>query len=157
MGNEGDELSRTLLDSLDACLGESTTDKEDDAGEAVPKAPNAGEQAQASTLAVPDRSKDIVMDTSAVTTLAVRPDNKDEQEMWDWLEKMDGGKGAMLQYFGAIKSEFDADFSQILASRLASPVSPGALGSIEPSFFEALGVRPVGHRLLFARAILALP
>jgi len=62
----------------------------------------------------------------------------------------------MLMYFEPIQNEFDADFSQIAAARLAQPIAPGTLGCIEPSFFEVLGVKPVGHRLLFAKGLMAL-
>jgi len=79
-----------------------------------------------------------------------------EERMCEWLTNLDGGRGSMLQYLDAIKSEFDADFAQIRAARLTQPIAPGALGSIEPSFFEVLGVKPVGHRLLFAKGIMAL-
>mmetsp|Transcript_70972 Transcript_70972/g.211617 ORF Transcript_70972/g.211617 Transcript_70972/m.211617 type:complete len:130 (+) Transcript_70972:117-506(+) len=39
---------------------------------------------------------------------------------------------------------------------LAQPIAPGTLGCIEPSFFEVLDVKSVGHRLLFAKGLLAL-
>lgn len=86
----------------------------------------------------------------------VQPQGETEVAMWNWLKGLDGGRGSLLHYFAAIKSEFDADFQQLAATRLQKPVSPGALGSIEPSFFEALGVKSVGHRLLFARGIMKL-
>lgn len=94
---------------------------------------------------------------AAAGALVVHPDNDTEQAMWDWLENLDGGRGTLLQYFGAIKSEFDADFTQISAARLTTPWCPGTLGSIEPSFFEALTVTRVGHKLMLAKGILALP
>lgn len=89
--------------------------------------------------------------------IVLQPNDANEQAMWDWLESLDGGRGTLLQYFGAIKTEFDADFTQISAARLPEPMSAGTLGSIEPTFFEALGVRQVGHKLLLARGIMALP
>merc|ERR1712194_450322 len=109
-----------------------------------------------SALAVRNNSGDSAEGIMVNGALAMRPEDQGDQRLWDWLAAMDGGKGAMLQYFGPIKSEFDADFSQIVASRLAQPISAGVLGSIEPSFFEVLDMKPVGHRLLFARAINAL-
>lgn len=89
-------------------------------------------------------------------TLVAAAMDDNEQATWDWLEGLDGGRGSLLQYFGTIKSEFDADFTQIAAARLDTPSGPGALGSIEPSFFEALGVTKAGHKMLFAKGILAL-
>lgn len=94
---------------------------------------------------------------AAAGALVVHPANDTEQAMWDWLENLDGGRGSLLQYFGAIQSEFDADFTQISAARLTTPWCPGTLGSIEPSFFEALTVTRVGHKLMLAKGILALP
>eukprot|EP00439_Symbiodinium_sp_Y106_P045594 s3416_g5.t2 len=46
----------------------------------------------------------------------------------------------------------DIDHTQ----RLDDPVAEGILGQIEPSIFDALGVEPIGHRLLLARGILSL-
>eukprot|EP00747_Dinoflagellata_sp_TGD_P031036 gnl/TRDRNA2_/TRDRNA2_135025_c0_seq2.p1 gnl/TRDRNA2_/TRDRNA2_135025_c0~~gnl/TRDRNA2_/TRDRNA2_135025_c0_seq2.p1 ORF type:complete len:661 (-),score=163.64 gnl/TRDRNA2_/TRDRNA2_135025_c0_seq2:50-2032(-) len=79
-----------------------------------------------------------------------------EQQLWDWLTELDGGRGSLQRYFDVIRTEFDADFAQIGASRLAEPIGAGALGSIDPSFFEVVGVKSVGHRLLFAKGILGL-
>ncbi|OLP97527.1 hypothetical protein AK812_SmicGene20111 [Symbiodinium microadriaticum] len=56
----------------------------------------------------------------------------------------------------AARDEFDCDFSQLAAARLDDPVAEGILGQIEPSIFDALGVEPIGHRLLLARGILRL-
>jgi len=88
--------------------------------------------------------------------IVAAPANDTEQGVWDWLEGLDNGRGSLLQYFGAIKREFDADFNMITAAKLPTPFTPGTLGSIDPSFFEALGCKPVGHRLLLAKGILAL-
>jgi len=88
--------------------------------------------------------------------IVAAPANDSEQGVWDWLEGLDNGRGSLLQYFGAIKREFDADFNMITAAKLPTPFTPGTLGSIDPSFFEALGCKPVGHRLLLAKGILAL-
>merc|ERR1740123_2630215 len=93
---------------------------------------------------------------SGSATIEAHSEALTEERMCEWLTNLDGGRGSMLQYLDAIKSEFDAEFVQIRAARLAQPIAPGALGSIEPSFFEVLGVKPVGHRLLFAKGIMAL-
>jgi len=79
-----------------------------------------------------------------------------EEGMCKWLTNLDGGQGALLQYLDPIKTEFDADFAQIRAAKLARPIAPGALGHIDPLFFEVLGVKSVGHKMLFARGIINL-
>merc|ERR1712008_344769 len=76
-----------------------------------------------------------------------------EEGMCKWLTNLDGGQGALLQYLDPILTEFDADFAQIRAAKLARPIAPGALGHIDPLFFEVLGVKSVGHKMLFARGI----
>ena len=86
----------------------------------------------------------------------VVPQGEHEQAAWDWLKNLDGGRGSLLKYFEVMRDEFDCDFAQLAAARLETPVGPGALGHLEPSFFEALGVEQIGHRLLLARGILAL-
>eukprot|EP00747_Dinoflagellata_sp_TGD_P070859 gnl/TRDRNA2_/TRDRNA2_156780_c0_seq1.p1 gnl/TRDRNA2_/TRDRNA2_156780_c0~~gnl/TRDRNA2_/TRDRNA2_156780_c0_seq1.p1 ORF type:complete len:643 (+),score=116.09 gnl/TRDRNA2_/TRDRNA2_156780_c0_seq1:2-1930(+) len=83
-------------------------------------------------------------------------DGDREQTLWNWLEDVDNKKGKFLCYYDALKSEFDCDFSQICAAILSEPVGPGALGKIDPSFWEVCGVSLMGHRLLLAKAICAL-
>eukprot|EP00913_Durusdinium_trenchii_P012196 g11455.t1 len=79
-----------------------------------------------------------------------------EKAAWAWLKGLDGGRGSLLRYFPVMRDEFDCDFAQLAAARLEKPLSPGALGHLEPSFFEALGVTSAGHRLLLAKGILGL-
>lgn len=79
-----------------------------------------------------------------------------EDQMRDWLRGLDNGKGNMLRYFDAIKAEFDSDFMQLCELKLPDPVSPGIIGKINPLFWDVCGVRPAGHRLLFAKGIMAL-
>lgn len=86
------------------------------------------------------------------------PGNDRELELWEWLKALDNGRGSCLQYFAALKTEFDSDFVQIRAARLPSANSNfGVLACIDPFFFDALNVRPLGHRLLLARGIMKLP
>jgi len=97
------------------------------------------------------------LSTSAVVPLAEGPQSDVEQQVYDWLKRLDGGRGCLLQYFSCLRDEFDSDFAQIAAAKLQSPINPGTLGSIDPAFFEAAGVKQTGHRLLLAKGILALP
>lgn len=84
------------------------------------------------------------------------PEGEHEKAAWAWLKGLDGGRGSLLRYFPVMRDEFDCDFAQLAAARLEKPLSPGALGHLEPSFFEALGVTSAGHRLLLAKGILGL-
>lgn len=74
-----------------------------------------------------------------------------------WLRSLDDGHGCLLSYMDAIRREFECDFSQVAAARLSEPISSGVLGIVDPSFFEVIGVKSMGHRLLFAKGIAALP
>merc|ERR1712232_1044751 len=89
-------------------------------------------------------------------TAILEPQTEEEKPVWNWLKNLDHGRGALLEYFDVIRREFDADFAQIAAARLPTPISPGTLGSIDPSFFEVLGVTSAGHRLLLAKGIMQL-
>jgi len=79
-----------------------------------------------------------------------------ERELHEWLLALDGGKGALLRYLDVLKREFDSDFTQISAVRLAEPVAPGIVGTVDPFFWEVCSVKTIGHRLLFAKGIAAL-
>lgn len=115
---------------------------------------DAGNSAGAAYEKGPERK--LLLPDGAGTSVP-EPEDDAEKAVWEWLLQRDGGKGAFLQYFPVLRDEFDCDFSQICAARLTSPISPGTLGFIEPSFFEVLSVKSVGHRLLLAKGILALP
>ena len=80
----------------------------------------------------------------------------DEINCREWLKSLDGGKGILLQYATRLKAEFDGDLYQIAASRLREPISPGNVGCIDPSFWDACGFKTLGHKFLFARGIIGL-
>eukprot|EP00747_Dinoflagellata_sp_TGD_P090844 gnl/TRDRNA2_/TRDRNA2_164852_c0_seq4.p1 gnl/TRDRNA2_/TRDRNA2_164852_c0~~gnl/TRDRNA2_/TRDRNA2_164852_c0_seq4.p1 ORF type:complete len:195 (+),score=35.91 gnl/TRDRNA2_/TRDRNA2_164852_c0_seq4:93-677(+) len=75
----------------------------------------------------------------------------------DWLSSLDGGKGVLLQYLDAIAAEFD-DLSQVCAvwTGEGSCDDSSFMNSVDPVFWDAAGVRKLGHKLLFARGIEAL-
>eukprot|EP00928_Gymnodinium_smaydae_P053020 TRINITY_DN37105_c0_g1_i1.p1 TRINITY_DN37105_c0_g1~~TRINITY_DN37105_c0_g1_i1.p1 ORF type:complete len:400 (+),score=117.54 TRINITY_DN37105_c0_g1_i1:152-1351(+) len=77
--------------------------------------------------------------------------------MQDWLRGLDGGRGSLLRYLGALLRVFDGDLALVREARLAVPTAPGLVGSVDASFFEAVGVSAIGHKMLFAKGILALP
>lgn len=79
-----------------------------------------------------------------------------EQEMRSWLLALDKGKGSLLRYLDAIEREFECDFSQLAAAQLLVATGPGSVARIEPSFWEALDVKSMGHKLLLAKALLLL-
>jgi len=93
---------------------------------------------------------------AAVGAEVVAVECEHEARLMVWLKNLDSGKGALLQYADVLKAEFDSDFQQIGAVRLGEPVMPGIVGTIDPFFWEVCKIKPMGHRLLFARAINAL-
>jgi len=135
---------------------EAARDDEAQAPEPPPEEAACDDEAQAPEPEGAAVEAEAAAGPSASSSLVVRPGGDSEQRVWEWLESLDGGRGSMLQYFEAVKNEFDADFSQLAAARLAQPIAAGTLGCIEPSFFEVLDVKSVGHRLLFAKGLLAL-
>ncbi|CAE7834716.1 unnamed protein product [Symbiodinium sp. CCMP2592] len=53
---------------------------------------------------------------------------------------------------------FDLDFEQLVSVRLKDQApAQGVLGTIDPLFWEVCGVKQLGHRLLFAKGLRALP
>jgi len=96
------------------------------------------------------------LDAVAAAPASEIPPAMTDHEFLEWLKGLDGGRGSLVQYFAALKQEFDADLSQIAVAKLDEPVAAGLLGNIDPCFFEAVGVKPIGHRLLFAKGIMKL-
>lgn len=84
------------------------------------------------------------------------PAGSREQQLQEWLEQLDGGRGILLQYFESLRQEFSADLSLIRDMRLATPRSNGILGTIDAQLWERCGIRQMGHRLLLAKGINAL-
>lgn len=80
-----------------------------------------------------------------------------EQELREWLAKLDGGRGALLQYFEVLCREFDADLRQLAAMKLDKPATVGFVERVDSNLFEVLGVKQMGHRLLMAKGVVGLP
>jgi len=78
------------------------------------------------------------------------------EELVQWLKGLDAA-GALMRYVPALRREFTS-LSEILAAY--SEPAPGShkpvLSCVEPSFFQALGVELLGHKLLLARGIASL-
>ena len=77
------------------------------------------------------------------------------KELEEWLRNADAGKGILLQYSEALLREFGS--KQELAASI-NEATPGTskLQRVDPAVFETLGVRSLGHKLMFAKAITAL-
>eukprot|EP00927_Polykrikos_kofoidii_P087217 TRINITY_DN9991_c0_g1_i3.p1 TRINITY_DN9991_c0_g1~~TRINITY_DN9991_c0_g1_i3.p1 ORF type:complete len:894 (+),score=182.90 TRINITY_DN9991_c0_g1_i3:76-2682(+) len=73
----------------------------------------------------------------------------------EWLQRLDP-KGSMLRYLPALRREFSTMAEVAAAYVQPPPGSKGVLASVEPTFFQALGVESLGHRLVLAKGILAL-
>eukprot|EP00930_Biecheleria_cincta_P029617 TRINITY_DN2057_c0_g2_i12.p1 TRINITY_DN2057_c0_g2~~TRINITY_DN2057_c0_g2_i12.p1 ORF type:complete len:663 (-),score=178.08 TRINITY_DN2057_c0_g2_i12:195-2183(-) len=76
-----------------------------------------------------------------------------DNDMSEWLKRLDAGKGTLLQYLPALTREFDADLSQLPGVILREPKVPGIIGTIDPSMWKACGVVRMGHRMLLAKGI----
>lgn len=72
-----------------------------------------------------------------------------------WLEQLDEGRGALLKYLDALLREFGT-LQEVATAMLPEPLNSSLVGHIDPSFYEALGVKALGHRLCFAKGIVAL-
>merc|ERR1740121_1905840 len=70
-----------------------------------------------------------------------------------WLLGLDKGEGALLQYFDKLQAEFDGDLVQVAAVRRDVTDGQSAIDAVDPIFWEVIGVKKMGHKLLFARAI----
>lgn len=151
---------RKLEDSNASVQAFSTTE---DLDEKVPPAPAIEDVTKTGVQSNPGNDNAGTQTTTSTNIVLAAssgpagPQNEDERPVWDWLRGLDNGHGALCRYFDVLRREFDADFSQIAAAKFPTPISPGTLGSIDPSFFEVLGVTSAGHRLLLAKGILALP
>jgi len=79
-------------------------------------------------------------------------------ELREWLLGLDEGTGVMMQYFDVLVTEFE-DMTQIAAVKNPSDgdEAPRSLiDLVDPSFWDAVQVRKMGHRMLFARGIAKL-
>eukprot|EP00928_Gymnodinium_smaydae_P045146 TRINITY_DN30136_c0_g1_i1.p1 TRINITY_DN30136_c0_g1~~TRINITY_DN30136_c0_g1_i1.p1 ORF type:complete len:957 (-),score=244.87 TRINITY_DN30136_c0_g1_i1:294-2864(-) len=144
----GGALAASIGEAASATLGQHVELAKGDGGGAA--APQLGAIVPAQGAVGGVVAQGAAVDASAGRT-------EDEQKVYEWLRSLDNGRGALLEYYDVLRREFDSDFSQIMAAKLPTPFSPGTLGSIDPSFFEVLGVKIAGHKLLLAKGIMALP
>lgn len=77
-------------------------------------------------------------------------------ELLAWLEGLDDGAGAMLQYFDVLSAEFDADLAQIAAAKVEGGEKNGVMGVVDQSFWDTVQVEKTGHKMLFAQGIAKL-
>jgi len=82
--------------------------------------------------------------------------SSEEHHLRDWLLGLDSGSGALLQYADALMNEFDGCLQQIGASFYSACESKSILASVDPVFWEAVGVERFGHKMLFARGLAKL-
>jgi len=83
---------------------------------------------------------------------AVGPGSKEVQ---DWLHCLDAGRGLLTQYTEPLLREFGDLYT--LASVVSTEVSTGSiLGRIDASFWEALGVQALGHKMTLAKGLVEL-
>jgi len=80
---------------------------------------------------------------------------QEAKEVEQWLQGLDGGRGAMLRYLEPLQREFGS-LAQVAAARLPAPAGSSVLENVDAMIFEALGIQSLGHRLLLAKGIMAL-
>lgn len=82
--------------------------------------------------------------------------NERETKLRQWLLDLDPKSGKMTMYFDVLVAEFDADLVQIAAAKNSSGSVKGVLGVVDTMFWETVGVKTMGHRMLFAKGIAKL-
>jgi hypothetical protein len=75
-----------------------------------------------------------------------------KDDLKQWLVGLDKS-GDMLQYLVPLRRQFGS-LAQIAAAHI--PGAGSALQCTEPSFFQALHVESLGHRLILAKGVCAL-
>jgi len=70
-----------------------------------------------------------------------------------WLAGLDGGMGSMLQYFDRLSEVFDADLAKIASGLDTSQMTRGIAATLSSAFWDVVGVKKAGHKLLFAQGI----
>lgn len=100
---------------------------------------------------------DLVYEGQELVVSLVRSSVPSTTSLHAWLMSLDDGGGAMLNYFDVLNVEFDGDLDQIAAAKVHNPgqmfTNMGWISSVDPSFWEVVGVQQVGHKMLFARGI----
>lgn len=78
-----------------------------------------------------------------------------DAELERWVLDLDGGRGAFMKYLEPLKRDF-GDLAALAASVLPQQVGNSVVGFIDVSVWPALGVEALGHKLTFAKGIVAL-
>ena len=75
--------------------------------------------------------------------------------IWHWLNSAGSGRGELLCYLQAIKSEFD-DLVQLAAVWRGTTRNNSILRGVDPVFWEIVQIRKTGHKLILALALQSL-
>lgn len=111
---------------------------------ARPRTHPSSSSAPAPPKTVPTESASGEAEAEAIPGLIAA--NETEQRCLDWLRSFDKGKGGFLQYFEALKENYDADLQAIKEARFEAY-------KIEATFWECIRVQKEGHKLMFAKNI----
>ncbi|CAE8624151.1 unnamed protein product, partial [Polarella glacialis] len=79
--------------------------------------------------------------------------NSNLDELDSWLRSLDSDGGSLMRYSAALHGEFTS-LSEIAAAIVDQNAQ--GLACVEPSVFEALGIKMLGHKLLLSKGIVAL-
>ncbi|CAK9055066.1 unnamed protein product [Durusdinium trenchii] len=76
-----------------------------------------------------------------------------ERNFREWLLSLDNRRGNLLQYFDALKREFECDFRLLKSAIITDEIEGSLLHAIEPSLWSICGVKSIGHKMLLAKGI----
>lgn len=87
----------------------------------------------------------------------VEPSQKHKHiQLLKWLQGLDGGEGALANYFPRFAAEFDSNLKRVAMAHKLNDTGLSQLDSIDPDFWKAIGVVKAGHKLLFSKGIAQL-
>lgn len=78
-----------------------------------------------------------------------------EEQFREWLRGLDKGRGVLLQYYPALKQNFNADTSRLLSMKVGGAGSVG-VRAIDPALWNMCEIKPLGHRAMLSRGICEL-
>eukprot|EP00439_Symbiodinium_sp_Y106_P068630 s1515_g11.t1 len=77
------------------------------------------------------------------------------EQFREWLRGLDKGRGVLLQYYPALKQNFNADTSRLLSMKVGGAGSVG-VRAIDPALWNMCEIKPLGHRAMLSRGICEL-
>ncbi|CAK9054717.1 unnamed protein product [Durusdinium trenchii] len=121
-----------------------------------PRIEAASEVDSAASCQRPSPAKPLTGATTLEEPAASTPDAVEasmERNFREWLLSLDNRRGNLLQYFDALKREFECDFRLLKSAIITDEIEGSLLHAIEPSLWSICGVKSIGHKMLLAKGI----